>query len=79
VGERINNLARLFNVREGFTREHDTFPYRLMNEPLKSGASAGQIISQFDLDQMLDEYYSARGWDKNGIPRPAKLKELGLL
>jgi aldehyde:ferredoxin oxidoreductase len=79
VGERINNLARLFNMREGFTRKHDTFPYRLMNEPLKSGASAGQIINQMDLDQMLDEYYAARGWDNNGIPGLAKLKELGLL
>lgn len=78
VGERVNNVARLFNGREGFSRKDDTFPERLMTEPIKAGASAGQLISQADLDAMLDEYYAARGWDKDGNPTPAKLKELGL-
>ncbi len=78
VGERVNNVARLFNGREGFSRKDDTFPKRLMTEPIKEGASAGQLISQADLDAMLDEYYEARGWDKNGNPTAAKLKELGL-
>ncbi len=78
VGERVNNVARLFNGREGFSRKDDTFPKRLMTEPIKAGASAGQLISQGDLDAMLDEYYEARGWDKNGKPTAAKLNELGL-
>jgi aldehyde:ferredoxin oxidoreductase len=78
VGERVNNIAKLFNIREGFTRKQDSLPYRLIHEPLKGGASKGQKISQPDLDTMLDEYYSARGWDKNGNPTPAKLQELGL-
>jgi aldehyde:ferredoxin oxidoreductase len=78
VGERVNNVARLFNGREGFGRKDDTFPKRLMTEAIKAGESAGQLISQADLDLMLDEYYEARGWDKDGKPTPAKLKELGL-
>ena len=78
VGERVDNVARLFNGREGFSRKDDTFPKRLMTEAIKAGASAGQLISQADLDLMLDEYYEARGWDKDGKPTPAKLKELGL-
>jgi aldehyde:ferredoxin oxidoreductase len=79
VGERINNLAKAFNVREGFTRDDDTLPRRLMTEPLKTGASKGHLISQSDLDQMLDEYYTARGWDPaTGIPTREKLAELGL-
>jgi len=79
VGERVNNLAKAFNVREGFTRADDTLPERLMTEPLKAGASKGQMISREDLDTMLDEYYSLRGWDvKTGIPSRAKLTELGL-
>jgi aldehyde:ferredoxin oxidoreductase len=78
IGERINNVARLFNGREGFSRKDDTFPKRLMTEPIKAGASAGQLISQADLDTMLDEYYEVRGWDKNGNPTAAKLRELGL-
>jgi aldehyde:ferredoxin oxidoreductase len=79
VGERINNLARAFNVREGFTRADDTLPERLMNEPLQYGASRGNVISKDDLALMLDEYYTARGWDRDtGIPTREKLEELGL-
>ena len=79
VGERVNNLARAFNVREGFTRADDTLPERLMTEPLKAGASKGQLISKEDLDTMLDEYYSLRGWDvKTGMPTREKLTALRL-
>lgn len=79
VGERINNLARAFNVREGFTRADDTFPERLMTEPLEAGASKGHKITQADLKVMLDEYYCVRGWDlATGDPTRAKLVELGL-
>jgi len=78
IGERLNNIARLFNIGEGFSRKDDTFPKRILTEPIKAGASKGQLISQENLDEMLDEYYADRGWDKNGTPTPAKLKELGI-
>jgi aldehyde:ferredoxin oxidoreductase len=79
VGERMNNLARAFNVREGFTRSDDTLPERLMTEPLKAGASKGHFISKDELNKMLDEYYEDRGWDiKTGAPTRKKLMELGL-
>jgi aldehyde:ferredoxin oxidoreductase len=79
VGERINNLAKAFNVREGFGRADDTLPERLMTEPLKAGSSKGNLIRQKDLDQMLDEYYAVRGWDpKTGVPTREKLVQLGL-
>lgn len=78
AGERLNNIARLYNIGEGFTREDDTFPKRILTEPIKDGNSKGQLISQQDLDLMLDEYYEARGWSKDGVPSKAKLKELGI-
>lgn len=78
IGERLNNVARLFNIGAGFTRKDDTFPKRILTEPIKAGASKGQLISQQNLDEMLDEYYADRGWDKNGTPTAAKLKELGI-
>jgi aldehyde:ferredoxin oxidoreductase len=78
IGERLNNIARLFNIGEGFSRKDDTFPKRILTEPIKAGASKGQLISQDNLDEMLDEYYADRGWDKNGTPTPEKLKELGI-
>ena len=79
VGERINNLARAFNVREGFTRADDTLPERLMTEPIPGGVSKGHFISREELKLMLDEYYIARGWDvKTGSPTRATLKALNL-
>ncbi|MBN1287567.1 MAG: aldehyde ferredoxin oxidoreductase family protein [Anaerolineae bacterium] len=74
TGERIYNLERLYNLREGFTCADDTLPPRLLNEP-GTGNSGGEVSH---LPDMLDEYYRARGWDKDGIPTPAKLEELGL-
>ena len=79
AGERINNLAHAFNVREGFTRADDTLPERILTEPLKGGASKGHYISRDELDLMLDEYYAARGWDvATGAPSREKLAELGI-
>ena len=77
TAEKVWNLERIFNLREGWQRKDDTPPLRFMVEPLKNaGASTGQTIRS--LGTMLDRYYAMRGWDKAGIPTPAKLKELGL-
>jgi aldehyde:ferredoxin oxidoreductase len=78
VGERINNLARVFNALAGFTRADDDLPERLKIEPIPDGPSKGQLISQADLDAMLDEHYEARGWTQEGIPTRVKLEELRL-
>ena len=78
VGERLNNVAKLFNIDEGFTRKDDSFPKRIMTEAIRAGASKGEMISQAALDEMLDEYYDVRGWDREGQPTAAKLKELGI-
>jgi len=78
VGERVNNLARVFNIREGMTRKDDTLPERVLTEPLKAGNSKGQYIPKEELDQMLDEYYEARGWTPEGVPTKEKLQSLGL-
>jgi len=75
IGERIYNLERLFNVREGFSRKDDTLPERLLKEPVKSGPAQGCVVH---LEEMLDEFYEFRLWDENGIPKPDKLEELGL-
>ena len=63
VGERVNNVAKAFNMREGFTRADDNLPARLMEEPIKGGESKGHKVSRAELDQMLTEYYTERGWD----------------
>jgi len=78
VGERVYNLARAFNVREGFTREHDHLPKRVLEEPIPEGPSAGDRVSYEELQAMLDDYYQARGWTRAGVPLKAKLVSLDL-
>lgn len=76
AGERIVNLERMFNVREGFSRKDDLLPERFLAERLPSGPSKGSVV---ELNHMLEEYYELRGWDpSSGIPRKEKLKELDL-
>ncbi len=75
VGERVWNLERLYNLREGFSRKDDTLPPRLLSEAPTDGPSKGWVVK---LEPMLNEYYRGRGWDENGVPQPAKLAELEL-
>lgn len=77
-GERIWNLSRLFNVREGFSRKDDYLPSRFTMESHSKGAAAGKIIDKEEFEKALDQYYRIRGWDKNGLPTKAKLMELDL-
>ncbi len=77
TGERVVNLSRAFNMRDGFSRADDTLPGRLLEEPMPDGPAKGHMVEQ--LDTLLDNYYEFRGWDKKtGKPTAAKLKELGL-
>ena len=78
AGERIVNLERLFNVREGVRRAQDTLPWRVLHEPIPDGPSAGMHCPPAELAAMLDEYYALRGWDSDGVPTPARLAALGL-
>jgi len=80
AGERINNLARVLNIREGKgTREYDTLPPKIMSVPVPDeGLAKGAYVKQKEFDIGLDDYYEVRGWTKEGIPTVEKLKELGL-
>ena len=78
AGERINNLKKLFNIREGWTRDHDTLPPRVLDETLPTGVAQGVGLNRDDLDMMIGSYYSARGWTEDGLIPESKLRELGL-
>ncbi len=78
IGERIYNLERCINVREGLSRNDDVLPHLVMRQPIPSGPSQGMYCPQEELDAMLDEYYRLRGWTPEGIPSREKLTELGL-
>jgi aldehyde:ferredoxin oxidoreductase len=78
IGERICNLERALNVREGISRKDDTLPWRVQHEPIPEGPSKGMYCPPEELDRMLDEYYRLRGWTQDGIPTPERLRALGL-
>lgn len=73
IGERVYNLTRLFNVREGFGRKDDIMPARF-EKPLPSG----RAIKREDFEKMLDEYYKKRGWAGDGVPTKQTVRRLGL-
>jgi len=79
TAERINTLARLINLREGLSRKDDSLPWKVMNQPIPDdGPAKGAVVTQEELDLMLDDYYNVRGWTLEGMPKKEKLKELGL-
>lgn len=79
AGERIWNLERLFNLREGLGREDDLPPHRLTEDPIATGPSQGERLDPERFAAMLDAYYDERGWHRStGAPSPEKLAELNL-
>jgi aldehyde:ferredoxin oxidoreductase len=79
IADRIETLIRMFNLREGFTRKDDTLPYRTLFEPLPDGPAKGQFIGEENLNRMIDDYYTHRGWDSAGVPTEATLQKYDLL
>ena len=75
VGERIYNLERMYNIREGLSPSEDTLPKRFLEEGLEAGYRKNPKVP---LAQMLKDYNNVRKWDERGVPTPKKLKELNL-
>jgi aldehyde:ferredoxin oxidoreductase len=84
VARRCNMLERLFNLREGLTRNDlqkgDMLNHRYFDEPCRRGAIdvVGRRIDKEKFIRMVDELYEHKGLDKDGVPKPETLKELGL-
>ncbi len=78
VGERATTLARIFNLREGFTAEDDYLVAR-SHGPTRDGALAEGGIDPEELREALAEYYAMLGWDRQtGVPTVDKLRELDI-
>jgi aldehyde:ferredoxin oxidoreductase len=84
AAERCNNLERLFNLREGLTRNDlkkgDTLNHRYFDEPCRRGAPdvIGKRIDRDKFNVMIDEFYEHHGWDNDGVPTSETLTRLGL-
>jgi aldehyde:ferredoxin oxidoreductase len=76
-GGRVNQLCRMFNLKQGLIpKKNDVMPPRMF-EPLKEGGAAGANLKPV-FEKMRAEYYRERGWTENGIPKPETLKRFGL-
>lgn len=84
IAERCNMIERLFNLREGLTRNDlkkgDMLNHRYFDEPCRRGAPdvVGRKIDREKFKQMIDDFYTHKGLDENGVPKPETLKRLGL-
>ncbi|MBN2125835.1 MAG: aldehyde ferredoxin oxidoreductase, partial [Deltaproteobacteria bacterium] len=84
VAERCNNMERLFNIREGLTRDDpakgDVLNHRYHDEPCRRGAPdvVGRLIEKDKFLKMREEVYEHKGWDENGVPTPETLQRLGI-
>jgi aldehyde:ferredoxin oxidoreductase len=76
VGPRIIDLERIFNLRQGLTRAHDTLPRRYFDDPAPLKLAKGHHIDRKAFDKLLDKYYALRGWTNKGKVKPGRMKEL---
>ncbi|MFQ5909422.1 MAG: aldehyde ferredoxin oxidoreductase family protein [Thermoplasmata archaeon] len=79
VGERVNNLKHMFNLREGITRDDFRLPKRILTLPIPDGESKGHLVTGEEMRKMLDDYFMARGWSEEGLPSEERIKELDLV
>lgn len=80
IADKVYNLMRVFWIREygRWKREYDYPPRKWFEVPLSKGSMAGMKLSKEDYDRLLDMYYEARGWDRNGVPKISTLEKFGL-
>jgi len=80
IADRAYTIERLFNLREGLTRDDDWLVDRYFDEktPIGLPIVRGKSIDREKFRAMLDEYYELHGWDEHGRPRAETLAKLGL-
>jgi aldehyde:ferredoxin oxidoreductase len=78
AGARTNTLARLFNLREGFTEQDDRIPRRVM-KAFTEGPIAGNEITEENFEWAKQRFYEMMGWDvQTGVPTEECLQQLGI-
>ena len=79
AADRVSNLMKAFNVREGWTRKDDDWPALFYEEPFPGKTLNGALLSRKEVNRLLDDYYEVRGWDQQtGLPTRETLLKLGL-
>lgn len=75
--ERLHNLERSFDTREGLGKPDDDMPWRFVEEPLPEGPCKGNTYT--NAQATIEEYYRQRKWDvKTGMSTWELLENSGL-
>jgi aldehyde:ferredoxin oxidoreductase len=77
VGDRVINLMRMFNIREGFSAANDMLPERYF-QPKTDGVLIDKPVDRDQIEKAKRYYYYYMGWDQEGVPLPEKIAELGI-
>jgi aldehyde:ferredoxin oxidoreductase len=75
IAERTMTVARLFNIREGFTDMDDKLPKRFF-QPRTNGALVKKALDPEKMDKAKRYFYNLMGWDAKGVPLPERVEEL---
>lgn len=78
TGERICNLKKAFNIREGWSADDDWLPRRALRDAMPSGPGEGVRMTEDELRTMISDYYAARGWTSDGLIPADRLIALDL-
>ena len=70
------DTERLFNIKQGLKKHHDTLPKRYFDEPSTLKAAKGHHIDRKKFAEVLDKYYKLRGWDTHGMLSKKRVAEL---
>jgi aldehyde:ferredoxin oxidoreductase len=76
VGPRVIDLERLFNIRQGLKKSHDTLPKRYFDDPSPLKIAKGHHIDREEFAKALDRFYEVRGWTEEGKVKDARIEEL---
>jgi aldehyde:ferredoxin oxidoreductase len=78
VADRVYTMSQLINTRRGFSAKDDTLPDRFFSV-IEGGPGKGlQPLKKEEFEKAKQDFYFLMGWDKNAIPHPAKLADLGI-
>ncbi len=77
-GERINNLKKLFNIREGWDISDDTLPSRIFDSSNLNDSNQDDNLTSGELNTLISSYYIARGWTEKGTIPKSKIQSLSL-
>jgi len=80
IANRCYTIERLFNLREGMTRDDDWLPDRYFDEPTKLGlpVARDKCIDRDRFKAMIDEYYQLHEWNEEGVPKADFLERMGI-